>query len=129
MSVSLRNRFHLLAAWLLVLLALLVRLSSGSIALPSSVFDDPVRQLTKLSILCDEPAPLSDPDGKHQQTGDDQDGSLLLADLLELLPLIAGACLPASLSVLCIHRVWTFPPVRGPPLRKRSSLCPQGPPA
>ncbi|GBQ88122.1 hypothetical protein AA13595_2322 [Gluconacetobacter johannae DSM 13595] len=129
MSMSSRSGIHLVAIWPLVLLALLARLSFGSMVAPSAVFDDPVKQLAKFSILCDAPAPLSHPDGKHHHSLDDQDGSFLLTDALELLPLAVTAFLFASLCMNGVPRSWVFPLARGPPFRERSSLCPQGPPA
>ncbi|MBO1324953.1 hypothetical protein K2X14_07320 [Acetobacter sp. TBRC 12305] len=129
MSMSFRSRMNVAAFWPLVLLALLARLSFGSMAQPLSVFDDSLRELSRLSVLCDDPAPLSHPDEKHHASDDDQSGSFLLAEALELLCLALGICFLAAFSVSCLDPVWAFPPVRGPPFCRWSSLCPQGPPA
>lgn len=117
-----------MAFWPLVLLALLTRLSFGSLAQPSAVFDDPVRQLTKLAILCDEPSPFPGQDSHHPHADDGQDGLFPLGEAQEFLPLVVTAVLFASLFLVHIQPGWRFPPVRGPPFTERSSLCPQGPP-
>lgn len=113
--------------WPLVLLALLVRLSLGSVPLPSAVFTDPVQQLNRLSILCDTPAPSPDRT-PHHHSGESQDECFVLSDALEL-PVLAGAVvLSGVLFQASAHGVWFYPPTRAPPLGERSSLCPQGPP-
>ncbi|MFT8674893.1 MAG: hypothetical protein ABF491_02830 [Acetobacter sp.] len=127
--MSFRSRAHWAVVWPLVALALLARLSFGSMAQPMSVFDDPLRELSKLSVLCDDTAPLPNPDEKHHPADDDQSGGFLLADALELVALAGSIVLFVTVLLNCLDRIWVFPPVRGPPFRVRSPLCPQGPPA
>ncbi|ANA14371.1 hypothetical protein [Acetobacter oryzifermentans] len=114
--------------WPLVLLALVARLTFGGVVFPVALVEDPLKDLIKLSILCDDQKPLSDPDGQHHHTTDSQDDSFLLSEVLELFLLSIAFCIFAGLSAECVCRTWMFAPIRGPPTPKRTSLCPQGPP-
>lgn len=118
------------ALWPLVLLAVVARLTLGGLAAPQVVLDDPSARLAGLVVLCDG---VLDQDhagrdtAHHHPAGDD--GLMLLADALDM-PALGGSLAGAGLP----HRrpagmAWMFPPVRGPPFRQRSPLCPQGPPA
>lgn len=120
---------YLLAFWPLVLLALIARLTFGGIASPATLIDDPLNTLTKLSILCDDLSTSSDPDGQnHHSTAPDDDG-FLLSEALDLLIVSIVFCLFIGLCVAGIRQTWMFTAIRGPPTPKRTSLCPQGPPA
>ncbi|GBR05310.1 hypothetical protein [Acetobacter oeni] len=119
---------HLMVFWPLVALAVLARLTFGGIVFPMSVFDDPAKDLTRLSILCDDKVPLSDPNRPHHHSTDPQDDGFLLSDGLELFQPTIALCIFGGLAGVSIHRVWNFPPIRGPPAPERTSLCPQGPP-
>ncbi|AOW46832.1 hypothetical protein [Acetobacter ascendens] len=128
MSARSYSLTHLVVFWPLVLLALVVRLTFGGIVSPVVLVEDPLRDLTKLSILCDDQTPLSDPDGQHHHAADPQDDSFLLSEALELFLLSVAFCIFAGLITERVGQTWMFPPIRGPPAPKRTSLCPQGPP-
>ena len=118
-----------LAFWPLVLLALIARLTFGGIASPTALIDDPLKTFTKLSILCDAQSTSSDPDGQnHHSTAPDDDG-FLLSEALDLLIVSIVFCLFVDLRIAAIRQSWMFTSIRGPPTPKRTSLCPQGPPA
>ncbi|WP_246375321.1 hypothetical protein [Gluconacetobacter takamatsuzukensis] len=118
------------AAWPLVLLALVARLTLGGLASPQAVLADPLAQLASLSLICDSDHPLvPDPAAPHH-AGDQGDGSLLLAEAHDTPALsVGGAAGFLALRSVVVGMAWVFPPVRGPPLQSLSSLYPQGPPA
>lgn len=120
---------YLLAFWPLVLLALIARLTFGGIASPATLIDDPLNTLTKLSILCDDLSTSSDPDGQHHRSTAPDDDGFLLSEALDLLVVSIIFCLFVGLCVAAIRQSWMFTFIRGPPTPKRTSLCPQGPPA
>lgn len=118
-----------LTCWPLVLLALIARLTFGGIASPAALIVDPLKTFTKLTILCDDQSASSDPDGQHHRsTAPDGDG-FLLSETLDLLVVSIVFCLFMGLCVAGIRQTWMFTSIRGPPTPKRTSLCPQGPPA
>lgn len=120
---------YLLAFWPLVLLALIARLTFGGIASPAALVDDPLKTFTKLNILCDDPSTSSDPDGQHHRSTAPDDDGFLLSETLDLLVVSIVFCLFMGLCVAGIRQTWMFTAIRGPPTPKRTSLCPQGPPA
>ncbi|MCG0994480.1 hypothetical protein LHT11_04585 [Acetobacter indonesiensis] len=120
---------YLLAFWPLVLLALIVRLTFGGIASPAALIDDPLKTFAKLSILCDDQSASSDPDGQHHRSAAPDDDGFLLSEALDLLVVSIVFCLFVGLRVAGIRPAWMFTSIRGPPTPKRTSLCPQGPPA
>lgn len=128
MDRRIRNSAYLLGFWPLVLLALLARLTFGGVVTTSSVFDDSLKELTKLSVFCDPQEAYSAPD-KHHHQNDQQDDAFLLSDALDLFQLTIAFCALIALSIAFVHRVWMFTPIRGPPTPERASQCPQGPPA
>ncbi|WP_339076883.1 hypothetical protein QQM41_08735 [Acetobacter sp. AC2005] len=128
MSARSHSLKHLVVFWPLVLLALIARLTFGGIVSPNILVEDPIRELTKLSILCDDQSPLSNPDGQQHHVSDQQDDGFLLSEALELFLLSVAFCLFSKLSTVSVCRAWMFAPIRGPPAPKRTSLCPQGPP-
>lgn len=129
MSSRAHSLTYMTAFWPLVLLAVVARLTFGGIAFPSALMDDPLKNLTKLSILCDDQSSSSDPDGQQHHSTNPEDDSFLLSEAFELLVLSVVFCLFIALVVSGIHQPWMFTPIRGPPRPKRASLCPQGPPA
>ncbi|AQS84976.1 MAG: hypothetical protein ABF876_05035 [Acetobacter aceti] len=120
---------YLLAFWPLVLLALIARLTFGGIASPAALIDDPLKTLTKLSILCDDQSTSPDPDGQHHHSTAPDDDSFLLSEALDLLIVSIVFYFFMGLCVASIRQAWMFTSIRGPPTPKRTSLCPQGPPA
>lgn len=120
---------YLLAFWPLVLLALIARLTFGGIASPAGLVDDPLKTFTKLTILCDDQSASSDPDGQHHRSTAPDDDGFLLSETLDLLVVSIVFCLFMGLCVAGIRQTWMFTSIRGPPTPKRTSLCPQGPPA
>ncbi|ARW49229.1 hypothetical protein S1001342_02939 (plasmid) [Acetobacter pasteurianus subsp. pasteurianus] len=120
---------YLLAFWPLVLLALIARLTFGGIASPAALVDDPLKTFTKLSILCDDQSTSPDPDGQHHRSTAPDDDGFLLSEALGLLVVSIVFCLFMGLCVAGIRQTWMFTSIRGPPTPKRTSLCPQGPPA
>lgn len=120
---------YLLAFWPLVLLALIARLTFGGIASPAALVDDPLKTFTKLNILCDDQSTSSDPDGQHHRSTAPDDDGVLLSEALDLLVVSIVFCLFVGLCVAAIRQSWMFTFIRGPPTPKRTSLCPQGPPA
>ena len=129
MSSRAHSLTHLTVFWPLVVLALMARLLFGGVLSPMALLDDPIKDLTALSILCDDHTPLSDPDGQHHHSNTPQDDSFLLAEALELFLLSGVVCLLARLVATDMARPWMFAPIRGPPTPQRTALCPQGPPA
>ncbi|MFW7269130.1 hypothetical protein ACMAUO_14310 [Gluconacetobacter sp. Hr-1-5] len=131
MSVMRDSRARWRAAWPLVLLALVARLTLGGLASPQAVFDDPLVQLASLSVFCDSGHPMAPgPEGSHHGGGGGQvDGFVLLAEALDTPALIVGSAAFVVCAVVAMGMGWVFPPVRGPPFRHRFSLYPQGPPA
>lgn len=116
------------AAWPLVLLALIARLTLGGLPSPQAVFDDPLTQLATLSVFCDsDHPPMPDPDRSHQGGGQ-VDGFVLLAEALDTPALTVGGVALLVRTAVAGGVGWMFPPVRGPPFRHRFSLYPQGPP-
>lgn len=120
---------YLLAFWPLVLLALIARLTFGGIASPAALVDDSLKTFTKLSILCDDQSTSPDPDGQHHRSTAPDDDGFLLSEALGLLVVSIVFCLFMGLCVAGIRQTWMFTSIRGPPTPKRTSLCPQGPPA
>lgn len=116
-----------LVFWPLALLAIIIRISVGSLPLPQVFLDDPVKQLASLSTLCDsqDPHPHS-PD--HQHAADVGDGIFLINDLLTILVIGCAATVFLVLSTAGRRFFWCFPPVRGPPLLRLSGIYAQGPP-
>lgn len=127
MDRRIRNSAYLLGFWPLVLLALLARLTFGSLVTTSSVVDDSLNELKKLSIFCAPQDASSDP-GTHHHQNNQQDDAFLLSDALDLFQLTIAFCALIALSMAFVHRVWMFAPIRGPPSPERTSQCPQGPP-
>ncbi len=118
------------AAWPLVLLALVARLTLGGLASPQAVFDDPLAQLASLSVFCDSGHPAAPgPDGSHHGGSGQADGFVLLAEALDTPALTVGNAAFVACTVIAMGMGWVFPPVRGPPFRHCFSLYPQGPPA
>lgn len=120
---------HLLLFWPLVAFALIARLTFGGGVSPTLLTEDPIKNLTQLSILCDDQTSPDTPDGHHHHSADQQDDCFLLSETLELLLLSGAICLLIELTASGIHLPWMFAPIRGPPTQKRTALCPQGPPA
>ncbi|MDE7547187.1 hypothetical protein PY793_04205 [Acetobacter fabarum] len=120
---------YLLAFWPLVLLVLIARLTFGGIASPAGLIDDPLKTLTKLSILCDDQSRLPGPDGQHHRSTAPDDDGFLLSEVFDLLIVSIVFCLFVGLRVANMRQAWMFTSIRGPPTPKRTSLCPQGPPA
>ncbi|AFW03308.1 MULTISPECIES: hypothetical protein [Gluconobacter] len=116
-----------LVFWPLVLLAIIIRLSVGSLPLPQFLLDDPLKQFTNLSTLCDSQdfGPHS-PD--HHHAADVGDGIAVVDDLLAILIIGCVAAVFLVLSVTGRSFFWCFPPVRGPPLWRLSGIYAQGPP-
>jgi hypothetical protein len=123
------NPVRLTVFWPLVLLALMTRLTFGGIPFPAPVLNDPIRDLTKLSIFCDGQPQPPDSDGQHHHPTGSQDDNFLLSEALELFQQAVLLCVFAALAIAGIRRIWMFAPIRGPPAPARTSLCPQGPPA
>lgn len=128
MSARAHSLTHLVVFWPLVLLALVARLTFGGVVSPTALVEDPLKDLIKLSILCEDQTPFSDPDGSHHHATDPQDDSFLLSEALEFFLLSVAFCIFAGLLAASMYRTWMFAPIRGPPAPKRTSLCPQGPP-
>lgn len=126
MNGRLHSRIYLTTFWPLVLLVLLVRISLGSLPAPSDLLHSNDSEFARLSVLCSDNAPHPAPDDNHHSGT--QDESFLLLDALELLA-PGNLISPLScLSVILVSMVWFFHPIRGPPDRKNSAICPQGPP-
>lgn len=70
MSARAHSLTHLVVFWPLVLLALVARLTFGGVVSPTALVEDPLKDLIKLSILCEDQTPLSDPDGSHHHATD-----------------------------------------------------------
>ncbi|WP_025827461.1 hypothetical protein [Acetobacter okinawensis] len=129
MSSRTHSLTYLMAFWPLVMLALIARLTFGGLASPTALVDDPLKNLTKLSILCDDQSPSPSPDGQHHHSTNPEDDSFLLSEAAELLLLSVAFCLCVALAICDNPHAWMFAPIRGPPAPQRTSLCPQGPPA
>lgn len=129
MHMRMNSPTQLVVFWPLVMLALLLRLTFGGMAAPSSALVDQAAVFTKLSVLCDNGYLPLHQDGHHHDAGANDD-SLLLADALELfLPLVGNGPVMGRLLSCVAQRVWIFAPICGPPSPERAALCPQGPPA
>ena len=128
MHARVNSPTQLVVFWPLFLLALLLRLTFGGMAVPSAVLADQTADLTKLSILCDDTSSARHQGGHHHDAHPDDD-SLLLSDALELFLLAVGGSPTVGRFCLCLaQQFWIFAPIRGPPLLERAALCPQGPP-
>ncbi|MFT9450477.1 hypothetical protein [Gluconobacter japonicus] len=116
-----------LVFWPLVLLAIIIRLSVGSLPLPQSLLDDPLKQFANLSTLCDS-QDLGTHTPDHHHAADVGDGIAVIDDLLTIL--LTGCVVAVFLAVYLTsrHVFWCFPPVRGPPLWRLSGIYAQGPP-
>jgi hypothetical protein len=117
---------HVLVLWPLVALALIVRLTAGGLASPEQLSDHALQDLSRLSILCDDSGDRDDP--QHHSTPP-QDDSFLLAEAFDVFILSVALCFFIKLTAICLRRPWILAPIRGTPTPKRTSLCPQGPPA
>jgi len=113
------------AFWPLVLIALMMRLAIGSVAVPENSLHDPITQIAQLSVLCDTPA--SGGQTHHHPTDFGAD-TLLLGDVLAAHTLDTLGVHFALLILALVTTCWFFPPICGPPLRRASSLYAQGPP-
>jgi len=116
-----------LVFWPLVLLAIIVRLSVGSLPLSQFLLDDPLTQFTSLTTLCDsQDFGTHGPD--HHHSADFGDGIAVIGDLLTTL--VIGCVASVLLLLVMTGRgfFWCFPPVRGPPLWRLSGINAQGPP-
>lgn len=128
MGMRLNSPVQLVVFWPLVLLALILRLTFGGMAAPSSMLVDQIGDLAKLAILCDDSTATPAQDGHHHGVAS-LDDSLLLSDALELfLPVMGHGPVIGRLLCDIAQRVWVFAPIRGPPRPERTALCPQGPP-
>ena len=124
---SARHSGGSLVFWPLVLLAIIIRLSVGSLPLPQFLLNDPLKQFTNLSTLCDsQDFGPHGPD--HHHAADVGDGIAVIDDLLTIL--LTGGVVAVFLAVYLTsgHVFWCFPPVRGPPLWRLSGIYAQGPP-
>ncbi|MFT8642726.1 MAG: hypothetical protein ABF751_12470 [Acetobacter orientalis] len=116
-----------LVFWPLVLLAIIIRLSVGSLPLPQFLLEDPLKQFASLSTLCDG-QDLGSHSSDHHHAADVGDGIAVIDDLLTL---ILSGCVVAVFFAFFLtsrHAFWCFPPVRGPPLWRLSGIYAQGPP-
>lgn len=129
MSSRAHSLAYLMVFWPLVMLALIARMTFGGLASPTTLVDDPLKNLTKLSILCDDQSQSPSPDEQHHHSTNPEDDSFLLSEADELLLLSVAFCLCVALAVCDSPHAWMFAPIRGPPAPQRTSLCPQGPPA
>lgn len=122
-----RQNVRMLVFWPLVLLAIIIRLSVGSLPLPQSLLDDPLKQFANLSTFCDS-QDLGTHTPDHHHAADVGDGIAVIDDLLTIL--LTGCVVAVFLAVYLTsrHVFWCFPPVRGPPLLRLSGIYAQGPP-
>lgn len=116
-----------LVFWPLVLLAITIRLSVGSLPLPQFLLDDPFKQLASLSTLCDS-QDLGKHSPDHHHAADIGDGIAVIDDLVTILVIGCAVAVLLAFSRTGRRVVWCFPPVRAPPLWRLSGIYAQGPP-